>query len=227
MHGSAPRRPHKRETTASGASLSEGLSTGPGSRSSHQVPMSVLTVCPFCACGSGLYLQRTEHGLLGVTPSEHHPVSGGRLCARGWAAHEASLWGHRLTHPLVRSGGTLKPSDWESAIESAAERLNGVLTAGGTVGVLGSGRATNEENFLAAGLARGALRTNHIDSCLRGPYQALLNGVAQVNSGRGFASALQDLEQCEVIFLMEGDLTVTHPRVALAIMRAVRRVPGW
>ncbi len=185
--------------------------------------MPVLTVCPFCACGCGLYLQRGEHGLLGVAPSLHHPVSGGRLCARGWASHEASLWGRRLTRPLVRSAGSQEPSDWPTAIGAAVERLTSVLAAGGAVGVLGSGRATNEENFLAAGLARGALRTNHIDSCLRSPYQALLSGLCEGSSAYGLAPKLGNLEQCEVILLLEGDLTETHPRVALSVMKAIRR----
>ena len=223
MRGSMPPQSHKPETGAPRVAISEGRSSAEGSRSSRQAPDPVLTVCPFCACGCGLYMQRTEHGLAGVTPSEHHPVSGGRLCARGWAAHEASLWGDRLTQPLVRSGGSQEPSDWRTAMKSAAERLGSVLATGGAVGVLGSGRATNEENFLAAGLARGILRTNHIDSSLRSSYQALLSGVCEVSSGRGLTSALDDLERCEVILLLEGDLTVTHPRVALAIMRAVQQ----
>lgn len=184
---------------------------------------SVLSVCPFCACGCGLYLRETAGDIAGVMPSEHHPVSGGRLCARGWAAHEAAWWGPRLTRPLLRRGGAHQPATWQVALNAAAELLERVLAGGGSVAVLGSGRATNEENFLAARLARCALQTSHVDSCLRGAYQALAAGLRGPDPKAGLAPAIADLERCDVILLLEGDLARTHPRIALAVMRAVRR----
>ncbi len=190
---------------------------------SRAAAVSVLTVCPFCSCGCGLYLQTAGGELTGVMPSDNHPVSRGRLCARGWAAHEASLWGRRLTSPLVRNGGTLEPATWRTALTTAAERLNDLLAAGKPVGVLGSARATNEENFLAVGLARAALGTNHVDSCLRAPYQCLLSGISRSETPGNLAPALQNIEKCDVILLLEEDLAITHPQVAFAIMRAVRR----
>lgn len=184
---------------------------------------SVLSVCPFCACGCGLYYQQADGQVVGLMPSEHHPVSDGRLCARGWAAHEASLWGPRLTHPMVVEGGRRQQVTWQVAIGVAAERLKRVLATGGPIGVLGSGRATNEENFLAARLARGGLRTSHVDSCLRAPYQALATGLRGTNPASHLTSAIADLERCDLVLLLEGDLAHTHPRVAFAVMRAVRR----
>ena len=184
---------------------------------------SVLTVCPFCACGCGLYLHGANGRAAGVMPSEHHPVSAGRLCARGWAAHEASLWGPRLTRPLVRNGGGLEPATWSVALRTAADRLLRVTAAGGAAGVLGSGRATNEENFLSARLARGALQSDHVDSCLRAPYQALASGLRAAGAGAHVTATLSDLESSDVIVLLEGDLARTHPHVAFAVMRAVSR----
>lgn len=184
---------------------------------------SVLTVCPFCACGCGLYLHSANGNALGAMPSEHHPVSHGTLCARGWAAHEASLWGRRLTRPQVRRNGALEATDWATALRAAQEGLAAVLARGGAIGVLGSPRATNEENFLAVRLARGTLRTGHVDSALRAPYQALRSGLLGRGSPPDSATALDDLEQCQVILLLEEDLARSHPRVASAILKAVRR----
>ena len=186
-------------------------------------PTSVLSVCPFCACGCGLYLREAAGAIAGVMPSEHHPVSGGRLCARGWAAHEAAWWGPRLTRPLVRDGGAHAPVTWDAALAAAADRLTHVLASGGSIGVLGSGRATNEENFLTARLARCALQTSHVDACLRSAYQALAAGLRGAEAVAGPAPAIADLEQCDLILLLEEDLARTHPRVAFAVMRAVGR----
>ena len=180
----------------------------------------VLTTCPFCSCGCGLYLYTEDGRTAGVIPSEGHPVSHGRLCARGWGSHEAPAWGERLTEPLVRHDGRLRPVSWETALDAAAESLVATRRAGGPIGVLGSARATNEENYLAVRLARGALQTPHVASCLTATYQPLLDGLHDVTGQHAGNGTVADLEHCEVIILVEGDVAVTHPQVAGAIVRA-------
>lgn len=184
---------------------------------------SVLAPCPYCACGCGLHLVGAGREILGVGPSEHHPVSGGRLCARGWAAHEAGLWGPRILHPMVRKDGRLEPSSWDHAISVAAESLRGLRSAGRPLGVLGSGRASNEENFLTAALARTALGTGHVDVPLRAPYEHLLRGLGADSGIPRLVSSLSQLAESDLIVLLEGDLATTHPRAAFAILQALRR----
>jgi predicted molibdopterin-dependent oxidoreductase YjgC len=183
----------------------------------------VLEACPYCSCGCGLHLLGTSGEILGVGPSEHHPVSGGRLCARGWAAHEAPLWGPRLRHPMVRKSGRLEPCSWDQAISHAAESLSRLVSAGRPVGVLGSGRASNEENFLAAALARTALRTGNVDAPLRAPYERLLRGLGASSGIPALDSSLSSLGASDLILLLEGDLATTHPRAAFALLQALRR----
>jgi len=123
----------------------------------------------------------------------------------------------------VRDGDSLAPTTWQRGLTVAVQRIEAVLASGKPIGVLGSGRATNEENFLAVGLARAALRTGHVDSCLRAPYQDLVTGISQAERGRDPAAALADIEACDVILLVEDDLALTHPRAAYAIMKALQR----
>jgi predicted molibdopterin-dependent oxidoreductase YjgC len=182
---------------------------------------TVPTTCPFCACGCGLYLLANETELVGVAPSETHPISLGRLCARGWAAHEASVWGKRLRQPLIRRNGKAEPVGWAEALDCAAGRIRALLDAGKPVGVLGSPRATNEENFLAGKLARAALRTNHIDFCLHSSCRSVIAGLEQVTGEYAGSIGLADIESSETILLIEGDLAKTHPRAAFSVMRAV------
>jgi len=184
---------------------------------------TVLTTCPFCACGCGLYLQAENGKPMGVAPSENHPVSLSRLCARGWGAHEAAAWGERLTRPMVRQGSALEPVSWEEALDFAVERLSAGRAAGRGVGVLGSARATNEENFLAAKLARAALGTNNVDFCLHTAFHALTEGIESVLGGCPQPATLADVEKCDVILLWEGDLARSHPRAAFAVMMAVKK----
>jgi formate dehydrogenase major subunit len=76
---------------------------------------------------------------------------------------------HRLTQPLVREHGTLRPAPWDEALDRAAAGLRATRDAhGGTaVGVFSCSKATNEVNYLAQKVARTALGTNNIDSCNR------------------------------------------------------------
>jgi len=181
---------------------------------------SVLTICPFCSCGCGVQLHG-ERAICGVSPSIHHPVSAGRLCARGWAAHEATLWGERVRTPLVRRQGVLEPAPWPEAIAAAANSLRLLRDCGRHLGVLASGRCSNEENFLAVALARSGLSTGNIDAGLRPTWDALIEGLGRRESTPDLTRTLDRLEASDTIVVIEGDLATTHPRIALSVLRAV------
>lgn len=75
----------------------------------------------------------------------------------------------RLTTPLVRSGGVLKPTSWDHALDAAAEGFRRNIDKHGpnALGIFSCSKSTNEVNFLAQKLARVAFGTNNIDSCNR------------------------------------------------------------
>ena len=75
----------------------------------------------------------------------------------------------RLTEPLVRSGGVLRPASRDAALDAAAEGFRRNIDARGpnALGIFSCSKSTNEVNFLAQKLARVAFGTNNIDSCNR------------------------------------------------------------
>jgi predicted molibdopterin-dependent oxidoreductase YjgC len=75
----------------------------------------------------------------------------------------------RLTTPLVRNGGALRPATWEEALDRAAAGLARARQTDATrsFGIFSCSKATNEMNFLAQKFARQVMRTNNIDSCNR------------------------------------------------------------
>lgn len=75
----------------------------------------------------------------------------------------------RLTTPLVRDGGTLRPADWDEALDRAASGLAGVRDrhGGRALGMFSCSKASNETNYLAQKFGRVVLGTNNIDSCNR------------------------------------------------------------
>ena len=75
----------------------------------------------------------------------------------------------RLTTPLVRIDGELKPASWDDALDRAAAGLSSVRDSyGGTaVGMFSCSKATNELNYLAQKFIRVTMGSNNIDSCNR------------------------------------------------------------
>lgn len=75
----------------------------------------------------------------------------------------------RLTQPLVRVDGMLRPASWEDAlgrVERAFRR--GLETQGPeSFGVFSCSKTTNEFNYISQKFARVVLGTNNIDSCNR------------------------------------------------------------
>jgi formate dehydrogenase major subunit len=75
----------------------------------------------------------------------------------------------RLTEPLVRENGRLRPASWEEALDVAARGIQSSVGAHGpkTFGIFSCSKATNEVNFMAQKFIRTAIGSNNIDSCNR------------------------------------------------------------
>lgn len=75
----------------------------------------------------------------------------------------------RLTTPMVRENGQLRPATWDKALEHAARGFRGVVQNIGPqgFGLFSCSKTTNEMNFLAQKFARVVVGSNNIDSCNR------------------------------------------------------------
>ena len=83
-------------------------------------------------------------------------------------AHKSQKY-TRLTEPLVRESGVLRPATWDEALDRAAEGFRRNLDAHGpdAFGLFSCSRATNEMNFAAQKFIRSVIGSNNIDSCNR------------------------------------------------------------
>jgi predicted molibdopterin-dependent oxidoreductase YjgC len=75
----------------------------------------------------------------------------------------------RLTQPLVRDAGVLRPATWDEALGRAAAGFRRVRDAHGpdSFGLFSCSKATNEMNYIAQKFVRAVIGTNNIDSCNR------------------------------------------------------------
>lgn len=129
----------------------------------------ILTVCPYCGTGCGLYLVVEENHITGIEPDSLHPVNEGELCVKGYFGYQYVSDAHRLTSPLIKKDGKLTPVSWDEALNFVAGRLVKVKQESGpdAFALFASARATNEENYVAQKFARAVIGTNNVDHCAR------------------------------------------------------------
>ena len=74
----------------------------------------------------------------------------------------------RLTQPLVRDGGRLRPASWDEALDRAAAGFAKARAVGpNAFGMFSCSKTTNEMNFMAQKFTRAVMGSNNIDSCNR------------------------------------------------------------
>ena len=129
----------------------------------------VATTCPYCGVGCGFLLVVKNGEVVDTRPWAGHVVSEGRLCIKGWNAHQFIHHPERLTKPLIRENGEFRESSWEEALGLVAKRLTEIKgkTGPDSIAFLSSAKCTNEENYLLQKFARAVIGTNNIDHCAR------------------------------------------------------------
>lgn len=75
----------------------------------------------------------------------------------------------RITQPLVRENGALRPASWDEALDRAGAGLKRVIAQHSptAVGLFSCSKSTNEMNFAAQKFMRAVVGSNNIDSCNR------------------------------------------------------------
>jgi len=130
---------------------------------------TVRTTCTYCGTGCGVLLEVLDGEVVGTLPQKDHPINEGKLCIKGWSAHEFIYADGRLTKPLIRKGDKLEEATWEEALEVVAKKFLELKEKHGpdSVGCFSSAKCTNEENYLLQKIFRAVMGTNNVDHCAR------------------------------------------------------------
>jgi len=126
----------------------------------------VLTTCLYCGVGCQLYLKVADDKVVDVVPERVYGVNQGKLCIKGWKAHEFIHHPDRLKKPLIRKDGKFVETGWDDALTYVAGKLQEIKRKYGSdsIGLLASSKCTNEEDYLMQKLARAVIGTNNIDN---------------------------------------------------------------
>lgn len=179
--------------------------------------LDVRSHCPYCALQCGmLFGIGTADSPASVNGDPHFPVNNGDLCIKGWTSTELLRHPNRLTAPLVRSRGELRPASWEFALDAVADAIASTRAAYGpdSVGLFGSGALSNEKAYLLGKFARVAVRTANID--YNGRY-CMASAASAANRAfgidRGMPFPVADIAKAQVVFVVGGNPADTLPPI--------------
>jgi formate dehydrogenase major subunit len=183
------------------------------------------TTCPYCGTGCEMMVGTRDKRIVQVKPVADAPVSKGHLCVKGRYAFEFTHSPERVTEPMIREGAEWRTVSWEEANEFIAARLRGILAEHGpqSIGMLGSARGTNEENYLAQKFARVVLGTNNIDCCARVCHAPTAAAMKRILGTGAATNSFDDIEHAAAFLIAGCNPTEAHPIVGARLKEAVLR----
>ena len=181
------------------------------------------TICTHCGDGCTTTLgTRPVEGRMTImrgTNRDKGGINGDFLCIKGRYAFDFVEHVERLTTPLMRIDGALKPVSWDRALSEAANKLDAARHTPGAIGVVGSNHSTNEENYVLQKFARTLLNTNNIDHRRTADYPRFFTALRKYAAS---TASMADVLKSPAILLIGGDPTYQHPLLAWQIRNNVR-----
>ena len=151
-----------------------------------------------------------------VSGDKLHPANFGRLCTKG-ATHAEMMAADdgRLTSALVRPsrGDEPVPAPVDDAVAEAGRRLRAIIDEHGpdAVALYVSGQMSIEAQYLATKLAKGFLRTVHIESNSRLCMASAGTGFKQSLGADGPPGSYTDFDCADLFLVIGSNMADCHP----------------
>lgn len=180
------------------------------------------TACSYCGVGCGISVEtRTDPAsgvpvIARVSGDKLHPTNFGRLCTKG-ATHAEMMAATdgRLTTALLRPSRDADPVavDVDEALVEAGARLRTIVDEHGpdAVALYVSGQMSIEAQYLATKLAKGFLRTVHIESNSRLCMASAGTGFKQSLGSDGPPGSYTDFDCTDLFFVIGSNMADCHP----------------
>ena len=187
----------------------------------------VSTVCTHCGdgCKVTLGVRQSNDGseIIRADNRDKSGINGDFLCAKGRFGFDFVESPDRLNKPLVaqRRRANSSPFPGSMLFEPRAPKLKEIRDSkgGSAIGVIGSNRTTNEENYLLQKFARTVLHTNNIDHERTTDFPAFARALA---GHQGVSASLREAATAPAILLIGGNPTDEHPLLAWNLRTNVR-----
>jgi ferredoxin-nitrate reductase len=163
--------------------------------------------------GDAMDIAVRDGRIVGVRGREGDRVNRGRLGPKdlfGWQANNSP---DRLTRPLVRDGGRLVESDWDTAMGRLVERSKQLLANPGGWGRFGfytSGQLFIEEYYTLGVLGKAGIGTPHMDGNTRLCTATAATALKASFGTDGQPGSYSDVDVCDAIALWGHNVAATQ-----------------
>ncbi|MGV8920499.1 MAG: molybdopterin-dependent oxidoreductase [Pseudomonas sp.] len=186
----------------------------------------VRSVCPYCGVGCGIVMEVVDNRVIKVTGDKQHPTNVGRLCTKGTTCGQAIADSGRMEYAYLRHERSRDPvrTAIDQAISETARRLRGILDRDGpdALALYVSGQMSLEAQYLANKLAKGFLRTPHIESNSRLCMASASSGYKLSLGADGPPGSYDDFDRADLFFVIGANMADCHPILFLRMMDRVK-----
>ncbi|MFD3592807.1 molybdopterin-dependent oxidoreductase [Nocardia sp. NPDC058640] len=181
---------------------------------------TVRTQCSYCGVGCGINVQtKTDQSgarlIAKVSGDKLHPANAGRLCTKGATHAEMMAAPGRMATAYRRPerGQAPAPLPVDEAVHETAARLRAILDEHGpdAIALYVSGQMSLEAQYLATKLAKGYLRTKHIEANSRLCMASAGTGYKQSLGSDGPPGSYDDFEHADLFLVSGANMADCHP----------------
>ncbi|AJZ95851.1 nitrate reductase subunit alpha [Pseudomonas simiae] len=187
---------------------------------------SIRSVCPYCGVGCGIVMQVENNKVVKVIGDTAHPTNFGRLCTKGTTCGQAIADSGRMENAYVRQAREHDPVriGIDKAISETARRLRHILDTHGpqALAFYVSGQMSLEAQYLINKLAKGFVRTHHIESNSRLCMASAGSGYKLSLGADGPPGSYEDFDRADLFFVIGANMADCHPILFLRMMDRVK-----
>lgn len=168
--------------------------------------------------GSHLFLQSRRQKVLRVAPRDKEDINETWLSDRDRFSYLGLSHEERAAKPLIKQNGEWKETDWQFALNVAADGIKKLVEAQGgqKIGAIISPNSTTEEMYLLQKLMRG-LGSQNIDHRLRASD---VNDQKHTGAFLGMGFSIESIEEQSSILLVGSHVEREQPIIANRIRKA-------
>ncbi len=174
------------------------------------------TTCGYCSTGCSIQVGLNEEGK--AVTSRGTPdadVNRGKICIKGIFEHEIFDAEGRGDLPQVRNKfyDDYKTTDWDSALDTMAEKIKAVQTEHGrdSFAVVSTGQLLTEEFYTLGKLVRGCIGTNNYDGNTTLCMASAVSGYKRSFGSDGPPGCYDDFENTDCLIAWGSNLPEQHP----------------
>jgi anaerobic selenocysteine-containing dehydrogenase len=185
----------------------------------------VQSACVLCSNGCGLDIGIKAGRIVGVRGREGDRTNHGRLGPKGlhgWVANQSR---DRLTRPLIRHNGELRPATWDQAMDAIVSRTKALIEkhTASSIGFYTSGQLMLEEYYLLGVIGKAGIGTPHMDGNTRLCTATAAMALKESFGTDGQPGSYTDLDVTDAIMLIGHNMASQQ---TVLWMRILDRLAG-